>query len=237
MSPRDIAIWGGTLLATVPGPLMWGLVALGKYDPYQASYIMSVLLVVGLLLIVAGPWLPAGDKHDGSTKSRLLDLVIVWTIASTCAQVGWELPFVLLNKALVGVTEEDTWAWLWWAYGIADSRYLISDPFVVVMEGVTSMLGGPLEIWTVFLLRQKRWRLAAIVGLCIAATQWYGTVLYFGTELFVGLKHVNTEVFVDFWFKFLALNALWMVLPLVQGWVSIRMLMGDWDAEELEAAA
>ncbi|MCB9663763.1 MAG: hypothetical protein H6732_06605 [Alphaproteobacteria bacterium] len=224
MSGRDLLVRGGALLAAVPGPVLWGCVAAGLVDPYTASYVMVVGVVVGFFCVLAGPWAGLGEGRDGSREARLLDMLVLWTIMSTCAQLGWELPFALLSSWLVGVTEHDTWAWLWWAYGIADSRYVIADPFVVVMEGFTSMVGGPLEVWTILLVRRGNLRKAALVGLCVAATQWYGTVLYFGIELFEGLVHVNTANPFDFWLKFLVLNALWLVMPLVQGFAAVTVL-------------
>lgn len=207
------------------------MVAAEAIDPFIASYIMVVGVVLGFLLIIGAPWLHAGDRHDGSKQARMLDMLVLWTICSTCAQLGWELPFALMSQQLVGVTEHDTWAWLFWAYGIADSRYIIADPFVVVMEGFTSAVGGPLEVWTLLLVHRRELKKAALVGLCIAATQWYGTVLYFGIEVFEGLVHINTGNFFDFWLKFLVLNGLWMVMPLLQISASIGVLTGRVDLD------
>jgi hypothetical protein len=229
MTQRDLLVRTGAVLAALPGPLLWAGVVAGLVDPYTSSYVMVVGVVLGFFLILAAPWTHTGDQHDGSRRARLTDMLVLWTVCSTTAQLGWELPFALLSGWLVGVTEHDTWAWLWWAYGIADTRYLIADPFVVVMEGFTSMVGGPLEIWTLLLLRQGRLRTAALVGLCVAATQWYGTVLYFGIELFTGLEQVNTENFFDLWLKFFVLNALWLVMPLVQIGAAIAVLTGAVD--------
>jgi hypothetical protein len=231
MSQRDLLVWSGTFLAAVPGPLMWAGVATGLVNPYTGSYVMVVGVVLGFFLILAGPWAGTGDRHDGSRRARLTDMLVLWTICSTAAQLGWELPFALMSSWLVGVTEHDTWAWLWWAYGVADTRYLIADPFVVVMEGFTSMVGGPLEIWTLLLVSRGQLRKAALVGLCVAATQWYGTVLYFGIELYEGLAHINTANFFDFWLKFLILNALWLVMPLVQVGAAIAVLTGAVEEE------
>lgn len=231
MSTRDVAVYAGTAMAAVPGPVLWGMVAAGAIDPFLASYIMVVGVCVGFVTLLIGPWLDVGAGRDPSRQARLTDMLILWTMASTCAQLGWELPFSLLSTRLVGVTEHDTWAWLFWAYGIADTRYLIADPFTVVMEGFTSIVGGPLEIVTIVLMTRGRLREAALLGLAIAATQWYGTVLYFGIEAFAGFQHVNFAVFWDWGLKFLFLNALWLVMPLVQGWAALQVLSGRVEAD------
>lgn len=211
-------------MAALPGPILWGLVAAGRVDPHLASYVMVVGVCAGFVTVLAAPWLDVGPGRDASPQARLTDMLILWTLASTCAQLGWELPFSLLSSRLVGVTEHDTWAWLFWAYGVADTRYLTADPFTVIMEGFTSMVGGPLEIYTVLLVLRGELRRAAILGLVIAATQWYGCVLYFGIEAFAGFPHVAFDVFWDWGLKFLFLNALWLVMPLVQGWAALQVL-------------
>ncbi|MGM0577618.1 MAG: EXPERA domain-containing protein [Myxococcota bacterium] len=223
LSIRDRVVWLSAASAALPGPVCWGLVAADAADPYTASYAMVVGVVAGFLGLMAAPWLPNGDR-DGSRSARLVDMLVLWTIASACAQLGWELPFALMHESIEGVTAQDTWAWIFWAYGIADARYLIADPFVVIMEGFTSLLGGPLELWAIWLLARERVRAAALVALVVGATQWYGTVLYFGVEVFQGLAHVNTANFFDFWLKFLVLNGFWLVMPLVQCWAAVAVL-------------
>lgn len=211
-----------TFLGTVPGGLFWLAVVMGWVDPMLASRIMAVCVFIGLSGVVIAPWLPTGD--DRSTRDRIADLLFVWTAGSAVAQLSWELPFALLSPWLVGVTADDTWAWLWWAYGNADSRYLIADPFTVIMEGFTGLVGGPIEIYALWLVRQGQLRKAAVCGVFLGFTQWYGAVLYFGIELFTGLAHINTANPIDLWIKFVGLNAFWLVLPLVQAWASVRVL-------------
>ena len=47
--------------------------------------------------------------------------------------------------AIHNVTEHDGWAWMWWTYGGADTRYITSDKTIA---GVEFMAGfsGPLEL-------------------------------------------------------------------------------------------
>jgi cholestenol delta-isomerase len=184
---------------------------------------MAVCVTVGLYAVVAAPFLPNGERPKDRT-SRLLDLLLVWTTASAVAQLCWELPFAVLHRWLDGATAADRWAWLWWAYGVADSRYVIADPFVVCMEGFTAAVGGPIELWCIVQMSKGRYREAALATILVGATQWYGTVLYFGIEAFTGFAHVNTASFLDWGLKFFALNALWLVLPIAQVSTAIRQL-------------
>lgn len=235
MSTRDLVVRTGAALAAIPGPVLWGLVIAGAVDPFLASYVMVVGVCVGFVMVLVGPWLDTGQPT--TPQERMLDMLLLWTICSTCAQLGWELPFSLLSGWLVGVTEHDTWAWLFWAYGVADARYLIADPFTVVMEGFTSMVGGPLEIVTIWLMLRRRLREAALLGLGVAVTQWYGCVLYFGIEAYAGFVHVNFSVFWDWALKFAFLNALWLIMPMVQAWAALQVLQERGSEAELAGLA
>jgi len=213
----------GALSATLSGVVCFLGVLAGVFDPHRASYAMALCVFFGLLAVLASPFLP----RAGGPRARAVqvaELLWIWTIASTCAQLGWEAPFVALSHWLDGVTAADTWAWLFWAYGVADSRYIIADPFIVCMEGVTAYVGGPAEIWTLVLFRRGQLQRAARWGLVIAATQLYGTLLYFGIEALDGFAHINIGHPVDLWVKFLGLNALWIVLPALSMWACLHVL-------------
>lgn len=230
MDARGWVLRSGIALAVLPGAILYPLVLAGRVDPRFASHVMALLVFSGFLALVSAPFLPRRERC--SRAEQLADLLYVWTIASTCAQLGWELPFVLLSPWLDGATAGDRWAWLWWAYGIADSRYLIADSFVVCMEGVTSIAGAPLEIYTLLLFRRGRIKSAAALSLLVNGTQFYGAALYFGIELHAGLVHINTGHPVDLWVKFVGLNLLWLVLPAVAMVCALRVLSsGASDAE------
>lgn len=220
MLTRERLLYPSVALASIPGPVLWGMVALGWIAPYPASHLMAVGVLFGLIGVVIAPWL-TGDRP---LEARMADMLMLWTMASATAQLGWELPYVLLHSWIVGVTEADTWAWMFWAYGVADARYLIGDPFVVVMEGVTALLGGPLELWAVYAWKAGRVRAAVGAMIVIGATQWYGGLLYFGLEIYSGLAHINTAHPIDLWVKFVALNGLWLVMPVFQVMCGLRAL-------------
>jgi cholestenol delta-isomerase len=233
---RTPVLRASSALATLPGGLLWGAVALGWIDPLLASRVMATCVFIGLSGVILAPWLSVGDR-DASTRARLIDLLVVWTAASAGAQLLWELPFALLHPWLVGVTAEDTWAWLFWAYGNADSRYLIADPFVVCMEGFTSAVGGPLELYALWLVRKGRMVDAARLAVLLGATQWYGAVLYFGIEVFEGLPHIHTGNLIDFGIKFFALNAFWLVMPILQVWAGMKVIANPSVLRDIAPAA
>jgi hypothetical protein len=211
-------------LAVLPPLVALALVSRGGADPYAAGDVVALCIFAGVVGVLATPFLPAADRAP-TRRERVLQLVVVWTWASTIAQLGWELPFVVLSRWLRGAGPGDHALFLWWTYGVADARYLLADPFVVFMEGVTALVGAPLEILALALYYRGRLRAAALVAVIVAVTQLYGTVLYFGTEALAGFVHIDWANPVNLWVKFIGLNALWLVMPAVVLLVGVRTLL------------
>ena len=67
MSQRNLSVWAGALLAALPGPLLWALVAMGRMDPFLGSYIMVICVVIGIALVLLGPWLKLDPKTERFT--------------------------------------------------------------------------------------------------------------------------------------------------------------------------
>lgn len=212
MSQRPLLLFFAAL-GTLTPVLGFLLVMLGIAEPYLTSNIVAGAILVGMLGAIAVPFLPLRDR-GATLREQVLDLLVIWTWASALAQFGWELPFVLLSQTLKGVTANDHWFFLFWSYGVADQRYLIADPFTVCMEAVTSMIGGPLEIYVLYLFKRGRLRTAVYWAVIISATQLYGTVLFFGIEALEGFRHVGQGA-ANVWIKFVGLNGVWMVMPVV----------------------
>jgi hypothetical protein len=215
---------GFAVLATLAPVAALALVGLGGIDPYTAGDAAALCIFAGIVGVLATPFLPTADRAP-TRRERVLQLVVVWTWASTIAQLGWELPFVVLSRWLRGAGAGDHALFLWWTYGVADARYLLADPFVVFMEGVTALVGAPLEILALVLYYRGRLRPAALVAVIVAVTQLYGTVLYFGTEALAGFGHIDFGNPVNLWVKFIGLNALWLVMPAVVVFVGARTLL------------
>jgi hypothetical protein len=212
MTQRHALLFFGAL-GTVTPVVMFALVLAHAIDPYVASDIAGIGILLGILGTIAAPFLPLQGR-GATRRDRLLDLLYLWTWASVMAQLGWEMPFVILSPWLKGATASDRWLFLFWSYGVADTRYLIADPFTVCMEAVTSMVGGPLELYVLYLWKRGRLKTALFWALIISATQFYGTVLFFGIEAYQGFIHVGPG-FVNVFIKFFGLNAVWLVMPIV----------------------
>lgn len=79
------------------------------------------------------------------------------------------------------------------------------------MEAITAFLWGPLCPLLVHgIFTAKSWRYTLMV--IISVGQIYGDVLYYGTCYLEGFVHSRPEA-LYFWGYFVALNALWIVIP------------------------
>ena len=87
MTARDTLVRVGAALACVPGPAAWAGVALGVVDPHVGSYVMVVGVCLGFVLMLAGPWVGG----DATPRQRLTDTLVLWTLMSAGAQLGFVL--------------------------------------------------------------------------------------------------------------------------------------------------
>ena len=105
---------------------------------------------------------------------------------------------------------------LWAVYGTADARYLHHDPFVLALELCTGLIASTLNLWVSWHVWRRRRVGAALVALLVVSVmEIYGTVLYFGSELFNRFANVDTSSALHTWLMFVGLNALWLTFP---GW-------------------
>ncbi len=203
----------------------FALVMLNLVDPHPASDVAALGPLIGILGTIATPFLPLAGRGM-ARRDRIIDLLVLWTWASVFAQFGWELPFVLLSPWLKGATAADHHFFLFWAYGVADQRYLIADPFTVCMEGVTSIVGGPLQLLGLWWWKHGKWRQAAALGIVVSATQFYGTVLFFGIEALEHFQHVGSGLF-GICIKFVGLNIIWGLMPPLCVYIYAKALIID----------
>ncbi|KAL7988179.1 hypothetical protein Chor_007098 [Crotalus horridus] len=110
-------------------------------------------------------------------------------------------------------------------YGKADSRYMISDNFIICMETVTFCVLTPLSLWTAvaFLSRQSH---RYVLQLVVSIGQLYGDVLYFYTAYRDGFRHSEKWHPIYFWFYFVFLNGLWIIIPSILIWDAWKHLSG-----------
>ncbi|XP_033029766.1 3-beta-hydroxysteroid-Delta(8),Delta(7)-isomerase-like [Lacerta agilis] len=121
-------------------------------------------------------------------------------------------------------------------YAKADSRYVISDNFIVCVETVTAFVWAPLCIWTVlaFLSDQPH---RFVLQLIVSLAHLYGVVLYFSTEYFEGFSHSELGHPIYFWFYFFFLNFLWFIIPsilILDAWKHLTTCQKMTDAGKIK---
>lgn len=143
-------------------------------------------------------------------------VIIVWSLASGLTHATWELGWCFAAPYLASPAARAGWARLWAIYGRADARYLHGDPFVLALELCTGLVASSLNLWVSWHVWRRRRVAGALVALLVVSVmEAYGTVLYFGSELFNHFANVDTTSAVHTWLMFVGLNALWLTFP---GW-------------------
>ncbi|KAI5868092.1 Emopamil binding protein-domain-containing protein [Durotheca rogersii] len=143
---------------------------------------------------------------------------------SNLAVFAWfVLSYFVLNHATVA-SSQDVLAQLWKEYALSDSRYLTSDPFMLSVEGITSLVWGPLCLLNA----------AAIVGrsparhvlrIVVCVAHLYGVALYYATSQadarLAGREHSRPET-LYYWVYYVGLNLPWAIVPAVLLYDSAR---------------
>lgn len=218
-------IWGLALVLTVTAvPAALGAIVFFGADPVEAGHVAPSVLLVSLGVLAFSPLLPSFSGKR-ALFDRVRDVSEQWLWISGTVHVTWELGWCLVHRHLHGITANDTWAWAWWAYGVADKRYLVSDPFIVIMEWCVALISGPLTFYAIYLIRRGRLKAAAVVGLITAVIDWYGDVCYFGTEYFNDFRSIDVDNPINLYVKFIGYNALWIILPMIGAYVAVKDLL------------
>ncbi|KAJ1942612.1 hypothetical protein GGF37_003039 [Kickxella alabastrina] len=160
---------------------------------------------VGLLAVISVILLArARTSLTGKDK-----LIVIWMIVCAGIHIILEGYFSFNHATLAG--KQSVLADLWREYAHSDSRYLTSDPFTVIMEGITAVFDGSFAIVTAYgILADSPIRYPA--QLITSLAQVYGDVLYMATNYMENYKHTNPHPYY-FYFYFVTLNALWIVIP------------------------
>ncbi|KAJ2082467.1 hypothetical protein H4R24_001566 [Coemansia sp. RSA 988] len=134
---------------------------------------------------------------------------LIWMLACAGIHIVLEGYFSYNHKNLAGM--QTVMADLWREYSHSDSRYLTSDPFTVIMEGITALVDGSFALATVYgVLTDSPVRYPA--QLITSVMQLYGNVIYLGINYMEGFRYTNPHPFY-FYGYFVFLNAIWIFLP------------------------
>jgi len=160
-------------------------------------------------VIVIATFLIAGVNKKLSFGQRLMTC---WFMISGCIHLIVEGYFATFHESVM--QNNDYLAQIWKEYGFGDSRYLVSDSFLVPMESITAFFDGPICLIIAFILitgklTSFRHPLTVIVCIC----QLYGDVCYYWTEAMENFTHITLTNWRYYWLYFAFSNSLWILIP------------------------
>ncbi len=194
----------------------WVLILVGVLPPTPTDVYVSAVVLPVLFFPFFAFWDNPGESR--TRLEKLSEFGFLWLLISGVTQTTWELPWFFVDTTghLNGVTAADRWAWLWWAYGGADTRYITSNPTIAGLEFMAGF-SGLLELYGWYLYRfgtTARHRIAGCwIALCVCVGLTYLTGSFFVSEWHVGWAHIQQGA-MGFWLKFVGLNLPWLVAPI-----------------------
>jgi hypothetical protein len=189
-----------------------GLVAPTMTVDIIANLIFGIPVIVLPFILF---WKAPGEQR--SPMALAAELVMVYIPLTAGSQLTYELPFLLGHPFnLWGTTTDPGWKWLWWQYGLADTRYRSDDNFIFGLEFGAVLAGIMLfVVWTRMLRRdlpdESRIRCLwlSFFGIAVMIT---GTTAYYVSEVRAGFNDIGQGAF-GFWFKFIGENVPYLILP------------------------
>ncbi|MCV7423164.1 emopamil-binding protein [Mycobacterium yunnanensis] len=179
-------------------------------------------IVVNLIFGVPVLLLPLVILWDapGENRTRLdkaAELVLFYLPYTAGSQIGYELVFLIGHPlGLWAPTDDPGWKWLWWQYGLADTRYVSGNPWIFALEVVGVLTGIMVFVmWTqlirTHLATESRLRCLwfTFTGVAILMSS---TAVYFISEVGAGFGDIGQGGY-GLGFKFIAENVPFIVLP------------------------
>eukprot|EP00892_Ulva_mutabilis_P009929 jgi/Ulvmu1/7308/UM035_0097.1 len=177
----------------------------GYHEPVLGIIGICTIFFVAVFVLFTIAWECSPDLQGGEKW------VFVWLVITSMIHMVVEGAYVLHQDAYTNKDHNMFLLELWKEYGKADSRYMVSDPFIVAVEQATSFGVGPLCLLTAGLVlfrSEWRWNALLLVSIC----QAYGTALYFMTSALENHMYTREEP-LYLWFLFFFMNGLWIFVP------------------------
>ncbi|WP_449560678.1 hypothetical protein [Mycolicibacterium mageritense] len=187
-------------------------------DPLLLSNIGLPAVLLCWILALLTPWV---IDRTSDLNLRRTGFVLGWAAIAIVFPLSWDLPWAILHAWVNGATAFDVEKWYFWAYGVADTRYLRGDPIIVIVEYWS---GAIALIELAFLTLFVRNRITSALR-CFVATSclgFYGCTIFFGSEFIRGMSDVPPDLFS--YIKFAGLNAMWVVIPPIAGVLLLKLV-------------
>ncbi|KAK3825742.1 MAG: EBP domain protein [Benniella sp.] len=194
---------------------------LEHYVPNTNSVVKSlghVLLAFSTVVCLA---LALGRPKRHTTLQHFEDrLTFFWFVLCGLLHILFEGYFGINHATLAG--DLSPVAQVWKEYALSDSRYLSSDPFVLVVERITTLVWGPLAIYSAWSLYHDL-PSRHIAQLILSLGQIYGCILYYWTSIVEGSPECHPDPYY-YYFYFWFFNIFWMIAPVFLARRSIHIL-------------
>jgi hypothetical protein len=218
IAPHRLRIYlGVALLTTLVFVAMTIGVGLGLIEPtFTSDVIANLLFGVPVLLVpLALLWDAPGEKRSRLVKAA--ELTVFYLPYTAFSQIGYELMFLIGHPlGWWKPTPDPGFKWLWWQYGLADTRYASGNPWTFGLEVVGVTTGVIVILMWTRLIRpdlptESRIRClwVAFAGIAVLMSS---TAVYFLSEVGAGFHDIGQGAF-GFWFKFIGENIPFIVLP------------------------
>jgi len=217
-APHRAKIYVGTALFTAVMFVGTTIgVATGLVAPsFTTDVIVNLIFGIPVMLL---PFVILWDA-PGENRTRLdkaAELTLFYLPYTAGSQIGYELVFLIGHPfGLWAPTTDPGWKWLWWQYGLADTRYTSGNPWTFALEVVGVITGIVVfTMWT-RLIRQTLPAESRIRCLWIAfagvAVLMSSTAVYFLAEVGAEFHDIGQGAF-GLWFKFIGENVPFIFLP------------------------
>lgn len=192
-------------------------VGIGIIKPtFTTDVVVNLIFGIPVLLLpFVILWNAPGEQR--SRLDRAAELTLFYLPYTAGSQIGYELVFLIGHPlGWWAPTTDPGWKWLWWQYGLADTRYVSGNPWIFALEVVGVCTGlTAFAAWTRLirsgLPAESRIRClwVAFAGVAVLMSS---TAVYFLAEVGAGFSHIGQGAF-GLGFKFFAENIPFIVLP------------------------
>lgn len=218
VAPHRARIYLGTGIFTAAVFLVVTIgVQIGVVAPsFTTDVVVNLIFGVPVLLLpLVIFWNAPGENR--TRLDRAAELVLFYLPYTAGSQIGYELMFLIGHPlGLWAPTDDPGWKWLWWQYGLADTRYVSGNPWIFALEVVGVLTGVMVfAMWTQLIRTQLGtesrirclWLTFAGVAVLMSST-----AVYFVSEVGAGFADIGQGGY-GLGFKFVAENVPFIVLP------------------------
>jgi hypothetical protein len=183
---------------------------------FTVDVIANLLFGVPMILIpLVYFWTGRGEHRP--RLERAAELTLIYLPYTAGSQLGYEAIFLIGHPFnLWTPTTDPGWKWLWWQWGLTDTRYTSANNWIFGLELVGVITGATLFFLWTRLIRPGLPTESRIRCLWLAfagcAMLLSGTGVDFSAEARAGFGDLGQGAF-GFWFKFVAENVTFTILP------------------------